>query len=73
MIKGGIGCERGKSKDSGALESSKVELDEKRAPKRLALSEGELAIELSDRKRAGKLNLQKLLETFLAKNQKVLL
>ena len=73
MIKGGIGYERGKSKGSGASESSKEELDEKREPKRLALSEGEIAIELSGRKRGGKLELQKLLDTFLAKDQKELL
>ena len=73
MIKGGIGYERGKSKGSGASESSKEELDEKREPKRLALSEGEIAIELSGRKRGGKLELQKLLKTFLAKDQKALL
>ena len=59
MIKGGKGCGRGKSKGSGASESSKEELDEKREPKRLAVSKGEMAIESSERKRGGKLELQK--------------
>ena len=57
----------------GALESSRVELSEKREPKRVALSRGETAIEPSGLKRGGKLELQKLLETFLAKDQKELL
>ena len=47
-----------------------MELEEKREPKRLAFSEGELAIDPSDLKRGGKFELQKLLRIFLAKDQK---
>ena len=52
------------------MESSKLELEENREPKRLAFSEGVLAIEPSDLKRGGKLELQKLFRIFLAKDQK---
>ena len=52
------------------MESSKVELEENKEPKRLALSEEELAIELSDQKRGGKDDLQILVEIFLARDQK---
>ena len=55
------------------MESSQEELDEKREPKRLALSAGETAIVPSERKRGGKPDLQKLLEILLAKDQKELL
>ena len=55
------------------LESSREELEEKRLPKRLALSVGETAIEPSEWKRGGKLDLQKLLEILLDKDQKALL
>ena len=48
------------------MESSTVELVEKRVPKSVAFSEGEEAIEPSERKRGGKLELQKLFENFLA-------
>ena len=54
------------------MESSTLELVEKRVPKRVALSVGEQAIEPSGRKRGGKLELQKFLENFLAKDQKAL-
>ena len=54
-------------------ESSKVELEENKVPKRLALSGGELAIELLGRKRGGKEGVQKLLQMFLVKDQKDLL
>ena len=40
-------------------ESSRVELEENRRPKRLAFSVGELATEPSDRIRGGKDDLQK--------------
>jgi len=39
----------------------------------VAFSDGEQAIDPSGRKRGGKLELQKLLETFLAKDQRELL
>ena len=55
------------------MESSKEELDENRVPNRVAFSEGELAIVPSGRNRGGKFELQKFLETFLAKDQKALL
>ena len=55
------------------MESSREELEKKREPKRLAFSVGETAIVSSERKRGGKLDLQKLLEILLAKDQKELL
>ena len=55
------------------LESSKEELAENREPKRVAFSDGEQAIDPSGWKRGGKLELQKLLETFLAKDERELL
>src|SRR5678816_3401166 len=58
--------------EGGMPESSRVELDEKRRPKRLAFSEGELATEPSERIRGGKADLQKLLEMLLARGQKFL-
>src|SRR5678815_4965140 len=54
----------------GMPESSRVDLEENRRPKRLAFSVGELATEPSDRIRGGKTDLQKLLEIFLARGQK---
>ena len=54
-------------------ESCRVELDEKRRPKRLAFSKGILATEPSERIRAEKEDLQKLLEIFLTRGQKFLL
>ena len=53
-------------------ESCRVELDEKRRPKRLAFSEGVFATEPSERIRGGKADLQKLLEIFLTRGQKFL-
>ena len=55
------------------MESLKEELEEKREPKRLALSAGETAIVPSEQKRGGKPNLQKLLDILLTKDPKVLL
>ena len=55
------------------MESSREELEENIEPKRLAFSVGETAIEPSGLKRGGKLDLQKLLETFLVKDQRELL
>ena len=72
MIRQGIGVDKGRVGRTGALESSKEELAENREPKRLAFSEGETAIEPSGRKRGGKLELQKLFNIGLAKDQKVL-
>ena len=66
----GIGLERTREGGGIAAESSKVELEENKEPKRLAFSVGVLAIELSVRKRGGKEDLQKLLEIFLARDQK---
>ena len=51
-------------------ESSRVELEENRRPKRLAFSVGVLATEPSVRIRRGKEDLQKLLEMLLARGQK---
>src|SRR5678815_5434630 len=65
-----IGHLRGVGGGIGMPESSRVELEENRRPKRLAFSVGELAIEPSDRIRGGKDDLQKLLEMFLARGQK---
>src|ERR1044072_4984297 len=56
----------------GMPESSRVELEEKRRPKRLAFSEGVFAIDPSERIRGGKADLQKLLEIFLTRGQKFL-
>ena len=53
-------------------ESCRVELDEKRRPKRLTFSEVVLATEPSERIRGRKADLQKLLEIFLTKDQKFL-
>ena len=47
-----------------------MELEENKEPKRSAFSVGELAIEPSDLKSGGKLELLKLLRIFLAKDQK---
>src|SRR5678815_4116605 len=68
----GIGNLRGGEAGGGMPESSRVELDEKRRPKRLAFSVGELATEPSERISGGKADLQKLLEMFLARGQKYL-
>ena len=73
IIGGGIGLLRGRLGGGATLESSREELEEKREPKRLAFSVGEAAIVPSVRKRGGKPDLQKLLEMFLAKDQKELL
>ena len=70
IMGGHIGLDRGLVGGSVASESLRVEFSEKREPKRVALSVGELAIEPSGRKRGGKLELQKFLENFLAKDQK---
>src|SRR5678815_2825034 len=67
-----IGHLRGDGARGGEPESSRLELDEKRRPKRLAFSEGVLAIEPSERIRGGKADLQKLFEMFLARGQKFL-
>src|SRR5678815_3004005 len=67
-----IGHLRGDGAGGGELESSRVELDEKRRPKRLAFSEGVLAIEPSERIRGGKADLQKLFEMLVARGQKFL-
>ena len=66
-----IGLERGKVGGTVASESFTEELEEKREPKRVALSEGEEAMEPSVRNNGGKLEFEKLLENFLAKDQKV--
>src|SRR5678816_3865873 len=68
-----IGHLIGEGEGGGMPESSKVELEENRRPKRLAFSVGELATEPSDRIRGAKDDLQKLLEMFLARGQKDLL
>ena len=52
------------------MESLREELAETHEPKKLALSVGEQAIELSGRISEGKLELQKLLKIFLDKDQK---
>jgi hypothetical protein len=59
-----MGHLRGEGVGGGMPESSRVELDEKRRPKRLAFSEGVLATEPSERIRGGKADLQKLLDIF---------
>ena len=64
---------RGASEGGGMLESSSVELEEKREPKRVALSVGETARVSSEWKSEGKVERQKLLEILLAKDQKDLL
>ena len=55
------------------LESSSVELEEKRKPKRVTLSVGETATVSSEQKSEGKVERQKLLEILLAKDHKDLL
>src|SRR5678815_4739581 len=67
-----IGHLRREGGGRGIPESSRVELEENSRPKRLAFSVGELATEPSERIRGGKVDLQKLLEMFLARSQKVL-
>src|SRR5678815_5755316 len=67
-----MGNLRGEGVGGGMPESSTLELDGKRRPKRSAFSEGELATEPSERIREGKADLQKLLEMFLARGQKFL-
>ena len=67
-----MGHLRGEGVGGGMPESSRVELDEKKRPNRLAFSEGVLAIEPSERIRGGKADLQKLLEIFLTRGQKFL-
>ena len=68
-----IGLVRGASEGGGMLESSSVELEEKREPKRVALSIGETAIVSSEWKSEGKVERQKLLKILLAKDSKDLL
>src|SRR5678815_2301792 len=64
----GIGHLRGEGGGGGGMpESSRVEFEENRRPKRLAFSVGELSTEPSDRIREGKDDLQKLLEMFSGK------
>ena len=65
-----IGPKRGKGRGSRALESLKEEFAEKVEPKLVALLVGEQAIDPSGRNKEGKLELQKFLENFLAKDQK---
>src|ERR1700755_1798835 len=67
-----MGHLRGEGVGEGMPESSRVELDEKRRPKRLAFSEGVFAIEPLERIRGEKADLQKLLEIFLTRGQKFL-
>ena len=55
------------------FESSSVEFEEKKEPKRVALSVGEMAIVSSERKSEGMVEGQKLVEILLAKDQKDLL
>ena len=50
-----------------------MELEEKREPKRVALSVGETAVVSSERKSGGKVERQKLLEMHFAEDQKDLL
>ena len=52
------------------VELFSVELEEKREPKRVALSVGETAKVSSEWKSEGKVERQKLLEILLAKDQK---
>src|SRR6201990_2331481 len=66
----GMGHLRGEGVGGGLPESSRVELEENKMPKRLAFSVGVLATEPSERIRGGKEDLQKLLEMFLARGQK---
>ena len=72
MIGGTSSLERGSGGGSGAPELSTAVLAVKKVPKRVALSVGEQAIEPSGWKSEGKLELQKFLEKFLAKDQKAL-
>ena len=65
-----MGLLRGEVVGGGLPESSRVELEGNRRPKRLAFSVGVLATEPSERIRGGKEDLQKLLEMFLAGGQK---
>ena len=62
-----MGPLRGEGVGVGMPESCRVELDEKRRPKKLASSEGVLIIEPSEQIRGGKADLQKLLEIFFDK------
>src|SRR5678816_2445384 len=66
----GIRHLRGEGEGRRMPESSRVELEENRRPKRFSFSIGELATESSDRLRGGKADLQKLLEIFFARGQK---
>src|ERR1700755_854492 len=68
IIGKGMGLLRGEVVGGGLPESSRVELEENRRPKRLAFSVGVLATEPSERR--GKEALQKLLEMFWARGQK---
>ena len=61
---------RGALEGYGMLESSSVELEEKREPKRVALSVGETVRVSSERKSEGKVERQRLLEILLAEGQK---
>ena len=66
IIGGLIGLERGKGGGggSGALESSREELAEKRKPKRVALSVREQAIDLSGRNKGGKARVAEVFGEF---------
>ena len=63
---------RGAAEGDGRFESSNVELEEKREPKRVALLVGETVRASSERKAEGKFERQKLLEILFAQDQKVL-
>src|SRR5678815_637250 len=67
----GIEHLRGEGGGRGIPESSRVEFEENRRPKRLAFSVGVLATEPSERIRGGNTDLQKLLEMFLARARKI--
>src|SRR5678815_751039 len=67
----GIGHLRGEGGGRGMTESSRVDLEKNRRPKRLAFSVGVLAAEPSEQIRGGKDDLQKLLEMFLARARKI--
>ena len=60
----GIGLERGRVGGSGAWELLREELEVNWKPKKLAFSIGEQAMELSEWIRIGKVELQKVFESF---------
>src|ERR1700755_2710653 len=65
-----MGHLRGEGVGGGLPESSRVELEENKMPKRLAFSVGVLATEPSERIRGGKEDLQKLLRDVFGKRPK---